>query len=507
MKILSLYDVTGIQRYIFGSNHLRLNVGASYLVHLALKCLHGIVPACRGNLIFCGGGNALAVFTSREDARRAALGVSRLLHQQARGLHIAALHGEWDKPVEFAVAYQDLQRQLRAQRQGALADSPFDGGGVTAQCSQDGSAAVSERPVFGLLGVEAQLKQEWAPKRADIRLRKIAPIEPYVYTNVIDHLGRTHGERSMIGVVHVDGNGMGSRFKDAAKAGPGALSALSEAVERAGENTLRMALAWVRDNLPGLSQEEQGVISLFTDQQTGETSFPVRPIVFGGDDITLVCDGRLAIDLAARLLLAWHEATANLPDGKGAAHACAGVAICGAHYPFYRAYRIAEDLCRRSKRYLKRHNLTDRSALDYEIFDGGTLISVEQRRKLDVAADGNQLHARPYFVVGQPPSARPHLGFPWLRRDLIKWMREQDEARTQFKLLAEILPRGRDQARDHLRRLRDRHGLCLPPEGSNLAATGFATDETPYLDAIELLDRIIPLELAPYLPPPQGADR
>lgn len=39
MKILSLYDVTGIQRYIFGSNHLRLNVGASHLVHLALQCL------------------------------------------------------------------------------------------------------------------------------------------------------------------------------------------------------------------------------------------------------------------------------------------------------------------------------------------------------------------------------------------------------------------------------------------------------------------------------------
>lgn len=465
------------------------------------------MPACRGDLIFCGGGNALAAFASREDAQRAALRVSTLLHQQARGLQIAAIHGEWDEPVEFAVAYQDLQRQLRAQKQGRLADSPFDGGGVTAQCSQDGSAAVSESPDFGLLGVEAALKQEWARKRADIRLRKIAPIQPYVYTNVIDHLGRTRDDRSVIGVVHVDGNGMGSRFKDAAKAGPRALSALSAAVERAGESTLRTALAWVRDNLPELSKEEQGGLSLFTDKQTGVKYFPVRPIVFGGDDITLVCDGRLAIDLAARLLLAWHEATADLPDGKGAAHACAGVAICGAHYPFYRAYRLAEDLCRRSKAFLKRNDLTDRSALDYEIFDGGTLISIEQRRELDVAADGKRLHARPYIVVGQPPSARPHRSFTWLRRDLIKWMREQEDARTQLKLLAEVLPRGQDQASAHLRRLRDRHGLCLPEEGSNLSATGFAMDETPYLDAIELLDRIIPLELAPYLPPRQGADR
>src|SRR5262245_26456408 len=114
--VLTMIDTAGIQDYIFGSNRLRENIGASYLVEQAtrdwvykvLKDLggHNIKDpgpdddgadridrskliekdGQRSELIFAGGGNAAILFRSQDDAKDFAWKLSLRILEEAPGL-------------------------------------------------------------------------------------------------------------------------------------------------------------------------------------------------------------------------------------------------------------------------------------------------------------------------------------------------------------------------------------------------------------------------------------
>src|SRR5262249_52429495 len=154
---------------------------------------------------------------------------------------------------------------------------------------------------------------------------------------------------------------------------------LAKSVQEVGEKTIKGALRWVAQNLPRFEDVQKGGFELARDDQ-GRPCFPVRPIVFGGDDITLVCEGRIALDLAAELLTQWHE---HAEKARQDWHACAGVALVKSHYPFFRAYELAAELCSGAKAWLRRNDIGKASALDYEIAAGGAILPLDQRRKTD----------------------------------------------------------------------------------------------------------------------------
>lgn len=80
---------------------------------------------------------------------------------------------------------------------------------------------------------------------------------------------------------------------------------------------------------------------------TNRAFLPLRPVLLGGDDITCLCDGRIALDLAETALkeFARHPVPHLGPDGEETSlTACAGVALVKAHAPVHRSYELAEDL-------------------------------------------------------------------------------------------------------------------------------------------------------------------
>ncbi|MBL8252681.1 MAG: hypothetical protein JNJ76_03675, partial [Candidatus Competibacter sp.] len=385
----------------------------------------------------------------------------------------------------------------------------FDGAGFTTACASTGEPAIKwDQKDEKWLGPAAKARLNYGKKAAE-DLQKIYSLpEDLVWTNHFDKLGRSHGEQSMLGIIHFDGNSLGQRFEGTHSLPE--LCELSEQVNEAGKSTLRTALEWVTANLDGIRDVDQGGFSLSIDAQSRKPCFPVRPIVYGGDDITLVCDARLALDLAAELLRAWHRHTGDLLVEP--AHACAGIALVRAHYPFYRAYQLAEDLCKETKRYLRTEHgeSANISALDWEFIAGAGLTAFKQRRDSDlyriVSDTQEKLHARPYYVIGNPPATAPYRDWDWFRKTLVHALQEQEETHTRFKELADILHQGSSATKIYLDRWRDRFGLsraerydldakvlCLPePKGFSLP-DAFPNNETPYLDAIELMDRMLPL--------------
>jgi len=119
------------------------------------------------------------------------------------------------------------------------------------------------------------------------------------------------------------------------------------------------------------------------------------PLILGGDDLTLICDGEAAVDLAAEFLAAFEthsgcgkielevEGTkkqfeSNIPAIAKAAFGvprlgiCAGVAAVKPHFPFHRAYELSEALLKSAKTVKRVVKNADRksvpcSALDFHV--------------------------------------------------------------------------------------------------------------------------------------------
>lgn len=133
---LTVIDTTGIQDYIFGSNVLKHNVGASALVHWATNdwvCEElirlgetNINKECKFNestidgndltseLIYAGGGNTIILFKNYEIARKFTRKLTRRVLYEAPGLQLVIAHTDvdWDKKTISPKKFRDLLQWL-----------------------------------------------------------------------------------------------------------------------------------------------------------------------------------------------------------------------------------------------------------------------------------------------------------------------------------------------------------------------------------------------------------
>jgi hypothetical protein len=384
---LTLIDIRRVQHYLFNANELKQNLGASELVEQATRQWvfaslppgHNWLdpgrdrfdearpienPDVPAEVIFSGGGNVAIIFRTHSQAIDFTTRYTLQLLENAPGLEAAVghTHLQWEKPNGLKEAWRRLQSEVMPGRKNGRTISQAMGGlSVTAECAYTGQPAVdlevdSDSGRDLLISAEVQAKQD-AAASANTRLGNILAAENFQYPSRFDELGGEHGRSSYIAVVHADGNSMSTRIKEftqdadnrkmAAK-----MRAFSISVNQAGQAAIQAVRDWVC-RAPDLNLDDCWVIQNTVGKRDElfvrlvDNYLPVRPIVFGGDDITFVCEGRLGLALAARCLEA--AAQQNLVDGNPL-YACAGVAIVHAHYPFARAYALAEELCQAAKR-------------------------------------------------------------------------------------------------------------------------------------------------------------
>jgi hypothetical protein len=328
----------------------------------------------------------------------------------------------------------------------------------------------------------------------------------------IDDMGRTRGDTSLVGVIHIDGNGVGERITawlrlcvqelrpdDVVK---DQLSAWATALDEVGRQSLeamvKRVIGAVDDDarLAGAFPHLGFELSRLDDR----ILLPLRPVLLGGDDLTFLCDGRLALHLAELALEAFSVDIPNL----GRLTACAGVALVPAHTPFDRAYELAEALCRNAK--ARRRETNDSGSwLDWHIGAPrpGEGVGALRARAFThrLAGAEVQLTCRPYRLG---VSASERETWRWLAQTVLgsgpdgfrgeRWR----EHRNKLKELASVV---RDGA-DGVRRAREAWtaAVVVPWPGGLEQANGFLDGvRTPLLDAIELLDVHLPLgeEFAP----------
>lgn len=507
MRVLTGIDVLGVQRYVFASNRLRDALAASWLVHLSTSAGEEL-KQWQNDVVLDAGGNALLCFSGDAQARDFAARYTRKLHDSAPGLEVVVAHESF-QPGKLAEAIGHLQMKLARARLERAPSVPQLGLSVTAPCRITGLPAAGLDPQDPGRPLSRGVLR-W--RDSEVRSASLSRWDRFIppdarrtcaFPDVLDQMGRTFGDTSLIGVVHVDGNGIGQQIERWRRACVedrrpdddvrSELREWSRKLELAGDGMLKAAVARVLAAIergpdgPRLVGGVRG-LAFDLDVDAGRTLLPLRPVLLGGDDLTFVCDGRIALDLAEAALEAFRTRIPHL----GEISACAGVALVAAHTPFERAYEVAHALCRSAKRGRRGSEDPD-SWIDWHVGTTRPGESIADLRGRSYRGDSQiQLTCRPYRLG---TSAEPGT-WRWLSRTVLgtgergfrgeRW----SQHRNKVKSLAQVV-------RDGAAGVRRAHTTWTAaadlfwPEG--LDESGFHGARTPLLDAAELLDLHLPL--------------
>lgn len=177
-----------------------------------------------------------------------------------------------------------------------------------------------------------------------------------------------------VAVVHADGNSLGNLISSLAD--PHELTGFSRALTAVTEDAFGEAVA-------SISRENW-----------------IIPLIIGGDDVTFVCDGRLALAVTRAYLTAFEQhaaateaiaGPAQRKTGRSHLTACAGIAFVKPHFPFHAAHELAEQLCHTAKKATKA-NAPTRSSYDFHVVHDSVIrrlsaIRSELRRPVASAED------------------------------------------------------------------------------------------------------------------------
>lgn len=209
-------------------------------------------------------------------------------------------------------------------------------------------------------------------------------------------------ELSSVGVIHIDGNGVGAIMRDLGRAFDtvnARLDSLKEAAYKRRDNPCSIKddrFQWfvmeVNYRLDGVVNQAVAqawqTVDNIADANRLET-LPVVPVLVGGDDVTVYTDGRYAIPFAEAYIRHYERLTgeddllkelaviAGAPE-PGSLTASAGVAIVGRNFPFHIAYDLAEGLVSRGKKLGKMKDEAPCSTIDFHVLRDATVLDPDE---------------------------------------------------------------------------------------------------------------------------------
>ncbi len=219
-----------------------------------------------------------------------------------------------------------------------------------------------------------------------------------------------------VAFIHIDGNDLGKRFRqelenisdketDEDKTGQQApsedryqnainviktMSALSNTVKTTTTAAFKK----------GLSECLKHTRS--TDSK-GKLLVPARPLVLGGDDVTVVIRADLAlyfIDAFVKEFERYSNQELGKKDPKDKLTVGVGMVVCPTGYPFLKAFDLSEELVKNSKE-LTAHTENRPSSMDYIVITNDTENDIDSiRAHLFTAEDGSKLTAKPMLLSG-----------------------------------------------------------------------------------------------------------
>jgi len=341
-------SVQGIHGFIFQTNKLAEIVGASELVESICtdKFYESAgITANDENVLMSAAGNIKYIFNDEASCSDFVKIFPKIVMEMAPGITISqavvSFEGEYPKQTTI----DSLEIKLKAKRN--KVSTPIETGFMVLERARRTGGVVfgDDENMNKDKNDEATILKLRSSKNAKTLFHKISGLSKSeidfgeLAINISDIT--KSGNNSWIAVIHADGNGLGNILQNYGRiiTENTEFKKFSELIQSSTENACQIAFKKI--------------------EKIEKYKYPIRPVVIGGDDVTIIIRADLALDFTFEFLKAFEvESKNNFKDLKtteimDGLTACAGIAYVKESYPLHYALNLAEELCKDAKKMVK----------------------------------------------------------------------------------------------------------------------------------------------------------
>lgn len=473
-QVLVLYDVRGIQDYIFRTSKMKDAIGASHIVETLFD---NAIQEATGKLglnsrldwkntsyddsgeadcivLYIGGGNACVIYRSREIAVEASKVMAAYTLENTYSLQLAV--AIVDKTDNYSNDYARLMAEMIRVKDRMRVSKPLDSLPIVKTEIKTG-LPVSDLDYrtsqeTGRTHVKDVSRESGLKTKAGDDVRKELELEEKVFDSYVTE----KGESSMLAVVHIDGNNMGLRIRELISGKEDYNEAVSEM--RRISNAINSSYKKV---FMDMAETFEDIKTMSKDRLKKDSSkWWIMKIIDAGDDITYVCNAGIALATVEYFCTNISKYGMKDDDSKFRFSACAGVAYFNSHFPFNIAYNVAEGCCDSAKNRAKDNRYksgeTVGNWIDFQFCRSVHAVSLEKiRRDEYVTVGGENLLRRPYYIYS-PDLAKDNARFEKMEKEAISYSSfvkdmkayvndENNLPRSFIKEMRNTYPLGMDQ--------------------------------------------------------------
>lgn len=411
-KYLYGASVQGIQSFIFQTNKLKEIIGASELVEEICTSMFAeqinktykelVVDK---NAIVNAAGNIKYVFDDEGLCKKTFLEFPKKVMEAAPGITISQAVVEFDKE-QFSEIVNILEKKLLAQRNKPMPSLTIGIMGMQRSRATGFPAVDKDNGNFYDEGAKKKLQ---AKERNALWDKSVASTLDYPNLTATDNINNITEKNDWIAIVHADGNGLG------------------QVIRTIGNNNEKLhQFSLALDKATTAAAQEAAAITLNKTDTQGLKFYPFRPIVLGGDDLTIIIRGDLAIKYVEAFLNAFEKETkkrlANIDVRLcNGLTACAGIAFIKSSFPYYYGYNLAEDLCSAAKKDAKSRGNDVRSCIMFHKVQDSFVEDYNEiiEREL-TTSEGLSFKFGPYYLDNSDIDR-------WSIDDLVKSVKDLDD--------------------------------------------------------------------------------
>lgn len=436
-KYLYGANVKAVQSFIFQTNKLKEIIGASELVEQICTTLFEskVGNFNKENRIIAAAGIVKYVFDKKVECQNLVKIFPMVVFNTSPGIvfnqAVVKMAGEKATNEEL----KELEQRLKTQRNKAV--PPLETGlRITVRSNRTGLPAIPHNEK------ESEKLDKATVLKLEAKIDGLGSLstklkEDNIYYKFPEDIKELTSKENFIAIIHADGNNLGRAIRDLnentdvdqeVKNGDDHAAErnqlFSMAIDEATKAAAKTAIAETFKDIIANPVELDGVTTAI---------LPMRPVILGGDDFTVICNAEYALKLTSVFLKEFEIESAasfkakclNLPELS----ACAGIAYIKTNYPFHYGVALAEELCKHAKKHAKEKNPDKVPAcLAFHRVQSSFVGSYKEiiKRELIAPKAGLSFSAGPYFISNNNQSSlkdyQPTVDGLW---DQVKYLRDK----------------------------------------------------------------------------------